>query len=399
MERSGAETSRLGRAGECALLDEVIEDVRQGASRSLVVRGEAGVGKTALLEYLLASASELTVVRALGVESEMELAYAGLHQLFAPLLDHIEQLPAPQGDALRIVFGLIAGPAPDRFLVGLAALGLLSDVAQERPVLCVVDDAQWLDQASALTLAFVARRLLAEPVGIVFAAREACEELRHLPQLEVGGLRDVAETPGNPLALLEIPRGLTTTQLAGGFGLPDAQGPSRRIEESFVRRLESLPEGTRLLLLVAAAEPVGDPLLLWRAASRLEVPRTALAPAVEAGLVDVGAEVRFRHPLVRSAVYLSASAAECRRVHEALADATDAELDPELTAQEVQAAQLAREGLSNAEIGARLFISRHTVAYHLRKVFTKLDITSRTQLDRALLAREGRPHKAAAHAP
>jgi hypothetical protein len=184
----GARMNLLGRADECALLDDLIDDVRRGESRSLVLRGEAGIGKTALLEYLVESASELTVARAVGVESEMELAFASLHQLCAPLLDGLEQLPAPQREALRIVFGVSAGPAPDRFLVGLAVLSLVSEVAEQRPLLCVVDDAQWLDQTSALTLAFVARRLLAEPVGLVFAARESGEELRHLPDLEVHGL-------------------------------------------------------------------------------------------------------------------------------------------------------------------------------------------------------------------
>ena len=270
------------------------------------MRGEAGIGKTALLEYLVESASDLTVVRAVGVESEMELAYAGLHQLCAPLLDRLERLPAPQRQALEIVFGLSAGAAPDRFLVGLAVLSLLSEVAEERPLLCVVDDAQWLDQASALTLAFVARRLLAEPVGIVFAAREPGEELRHVPELEVHGLRNgdarallgsavrfkldervrdriIAETRGNPLALLELPRGLTATQLAGGFGLLGAQALSGRIEESFVRRLEALPDDARRLLLLAAAEPVGDPLLLWRAAERLGIAVSAAATRKQTG--------------------------------------------------------------------------------------------------------------------
>ena len=244
-----------------ARLDGFVAAVRAGESRSLVLRGEAGIGKTALLEYLVESASDLTVVRAVGVESEMELAYASLHQLCAPLLDRLERLPAPQRQALEIVFGLSAGAAPDRFLVGLGVLSLFSEVAEERPLLCVIDDAQWLDQASALTLAFVARRLLAEPVGIVFAAREPGEELQHVPELEVRGLgngdarallgsavrfrldervrdRIIAETRGNPLALLELPRGLTATQLAGGFGLVGAQGLTGRIEESFVRRLE-----------------------------------------------------------------------------------------------------------------------------------------------------------------
>jgi hypothetical protein len=244
-------TGLRGRASECALLDELVAAIRRGESRSLVLRGEAGIGKTALLEYLIASASDLTIVRAVGVQSDMELAFASLHQLCGPLLDRLDRLPAPQRDALRIVFGLSAGPAPDRFFVGLAVLSLLSEAAEQRPLLCVVDDAQWLDQASALTMAFVARRLLADPVGLVFAAREQVDELQYLPELQVQGLRSgdacalfgsavrfrfdervrdriVAETRGNPLALLELPRGLTATQLAGGSGRAGRLRPDRR---------------------------------------------------------------------------------------------------------------------------------------------------------------------------
>jgi hypothetical protein len=319
--------SLLGRTAECALLDGVIEDIRRGESRALVLRGEAGIGKTALLEYLAASASDLTVVRAVGVESEMELAFASLHQLCAPLLHRLDRLPKPQRDALRIVFGVTAGPAPERFLVALAVLSLVSEVAEQRPLLCVVDDAQWLDQTSALTLAFVARRLLAEPVGLVFAAREPGEELRRLPDLEVRGLPDddarallsltvrfaldrpvrdriLAETRGNPLALLELPRGLTPTQLAGGFGMPDARDLPNRIEKSYIRRLEALPGDARQLLLVAAAEPVGDPLLLQRACERLGI--TISAVDATDGLLAFDERVTFRHPLARSAVYRSA---------------------------------------------------------------------------------------------
>src|SRR5215468_1033489 len=260
-----------GRTSECALLDDLVSAIRRGESRSVVLRGEAGIGKTALLEYLVTSASDLRVVRAVGVESEMELAFASLHQLCAPLLDRIEELPAPQRRALETVFGLSDGTAPDRFLVGLAVLSLFAAAAEQCPLLCVVDDAQWLDRASALTLAFVARRLLAEPVGLVFGAREAGEELRNMPELEVHGLRNgdaralltsalrfmldervrdriIAETRGNPLALLELPRGLTATELAGGFGLSGAQPVSGRIEATFASRLEDLPEDSRRLL-------------------------------------------------------------------------------------------------------------------------------------------------------
>ena len=351
--------SLLGRADECALLDDLIDDVRRGESRSLVLRGEAGIGKTALLEYLVESASDLTVARAVGVESEMELAFASLHQLCAPLLDRLERLPGPQRDALRIVFGLSAGPAPDRFLVGLAVLSLVSEVAEQRPLLCVVDDAQWLDQTSALTLAFVARRLLAEPVGLVFAAREPGEELRHLPDLEVHGLVDgdarallsstvrfvldrpvrdriLAETRGNPLALLELPRGLTPTQLAGGFGVPEARDLSKRIEKSYIRRLETLPEDARRLLLVAAAEPVGDPLLLQRACERLGIGLSAV-DATD-GLLALDERVTFRHPLARSAVYRSAGGPERRAAHLALAEVTNRDVDPDRRAWHLAAA-------------------------------------------------------------
>ncbi len=338
----------LGRVDECALLDELLDDVRRGESRSLVLRGEAGIGKTALLEYLLDSAAELTVARAVGVEAEMVLAYASIHQLCAPLLDGLERLPSPQRDALEIVFGLDAGPAPDRFLVGLAVLSLMSEAAERRPLLCVVDDAHWLDQSSALTLAFVSRRLLAEPVGVVFAAREPGDELQHLPQIELRGLVDadarallssavrfaldapvrdriVAETRGNPLALLELPRGLTPAQLAGGFGAPEAL--SNRIEKSFIRRLEALPEDARRLLLVAAAEPVGDPLLLQRASARLGITLSAI-DATD-GLLALEERVTFRHPLARSAVYRSAGGAERRAAHLALAEVTDPDSDPD----------------------------------------------------------------------
>ena len=357
----GTQTNLLGRASECALLDGLMGDVRRGKARALVLRGEAGIGKTALLKYLIAAASDLTVVRAVGVDSEMELAYASLHQVCAPLLDRLGRLPAPQREALEIVFGLSAGAAPDRFLVGLGVLSLLSEVSGERPVLCVVDDAQWLDQSSALALAFVARRLLADRVGIVFAAREPGEGLQHISQLELHGLRDgdasalldsalqfrldvqvrdriLAETRGNPLALLELPRGLTTTELAGGLGAAEAHAVTGRIESSFVRRLQELPEETRRLVLIAAAEPVGDPLLLWRAAERLSIPARAAGAAEADGLLEIGDRVTFRHPLVRSAVYRSAPVDVRRAVHLALAEATDREADPDRRAWHLAAA-------------------------------------------------------------
>src|ERR1700729_594137 len=278
-----------GRRGEREVLDRLLAAVRGGQSRVLVVCGEAGVGKTALLESVIGSASGFRVLRAAGVESEMELAFAALQQLCAPLLDRLDRLPAPQRDALGGAFGLRAGGTPDRFLVGLAALNVLSQVAKERPLVCVVDDAQWLDRASAQALVFVARRLLAESVALVLVTRAPGEELEGLPRLVLEGLRNgdarallgsavrvpldervreriIAETRGNPLALLELPRGSTPGELAGGFGLLDASGLSGRIEDSFRRRLAGLPAETQRLLLVAAAEPVGDPVLVWRGA-------------------------------------------------------------------------------------------------------------------------------------
>jgi DNA-binding CsgD family transcriptional regulator len=338
------------RRAERGVLDGLAEAVRAGESRVLVVHGEPGVGKTALLEYLAARAAGCRVLRVSGVESEMELAFAGLHQLCAPLLDRLGVLPGPQREALRTAFGMNAGPAPDRFLVGLAVLGLLAGAAVERPVVCLVDDAQWLDRASAQVLAFVARRLGAESVGLVFSARAADGELATLPELEVKGLpeRDarmlldaaltgpvdarvreqiVAETRGNPLALLELPRVATPAHLAGGFGLPGAL--PGRIEDSFRRRVDALPAQARRLLLLAAADPTGDPVLVWRAAGRLGIGTQAAGPAAEAGLAEFGARVRFRHPLVRSAVYGSVPARDRQEVHRALADATDPQADPD----------------------------------------------------------------------
>ena len=348
-----ARTSELtGRRSESDVLDRLVEAVRAGESRALVLRGEPGVGKTALLEYVADHAPGCRVVHAAGVQSEMELAFAGLHQLLGPMLDRLERLPAPQSDALRTAFGVSAGTPPDRFFIGLAVLSLISDVAEEQPLICLVDDEQWLDRASAQVLSFVARRLGAESVGLVFAARGRGGELAGLPELVVEGLgeddaralldtaltgpldarvRDqiVSESRGNPLALLELPRGVTPAELAGGFALPGAVPLSGRIEESFRRRLEALPADTRRLLQLAAADPVGEPSLLWRAAEELGIATDAATPAVEAGLVEFGARVRFRHPLVRSAAYRSASLQERQDVHGALAEVTDRESDPD----------------------------------------------------------------------
>jgi DNA-binding CsgD family transcriptional regulator len=340
------------RRGECAVLDLFVDRVRSGEGRALVVRGEPGVGKTALLDYLVRRASGCRVARVSGVQSEMELAFAGVHQLCTPMLDHAQSLPVPQREALRTALGVAAGPAPDRFLVGLAVLGLLSEAAAERPLMCVVDDEQWLDRASAQALGFAARRLAADPVGVVFAARVPGKDVAGLPELLVQGLSEddarvllesvltapldarvreqiIADTHGNPLALLELPRELTATQLAGGFGLPGAGPLDGRIEDSFGRQLAALPDQARRLVQLAAADPSGDAALVWRAAGRLGLDAAAAGPAAAAGLAEFGARVQFRHPLVRSAAYRSASAQARREAHGALAEVIDPIADPD----------------------------------------------------------------------
>ncbi|MEV4318188.1 AAA family ATPase [Actinocrispum sp. NPDC049592] len=356
---SGSDRRRglRGRRGECAALDRLLTDTRSGRSQVLVLRGEAGIGKSALVDYLVGTATGCQIARTGGVESEMELAFAGVHQLCAPVMGYLDRLPAPQRDALAVAFGMSTGSAPDRFLVGLAVLNLLAEGTEDGPLVCVVDDAQWLDRVSAQTLAFVARRLLAERVALVFAVRESAlgpgdDQLAGLPELVVHGLRDadaralvdsavlgrvdervkdriVAEARGNPLALLELPRGLTGTELAGGFARPDVRPLASQIEESFLRRIASLPAAAQRLLLVAAAEPVGDVPLLRQAAALLGIGTQAEAAAETAGLIEFDALVRFRHPLVRSAAYRAADPADRRDVHRALAEATDPGSDPD----------------------------------------------------------------------
>jgi DNA-binding CsgD family transcriptional regulator len=350
----GRASQLRGRRNECKGLDRLLAEARKEHSGVLVVRGEAGVGKTVLLEYLAEHADGFRIARAVGVESEMELPYAGLHQLCAPLLEVLQDLPPPQRDALATAFGVSAGEPPDRFLVGLAVLSLVSEVAEGQALLWIVDDAQWLDRASAQTLAFVARRLLAERMVLAFGVREPSgeQELAGLPELVVVGLGDsdaralldsvitgpvdqqvrdriVAETRGNPLALLELPRGLSPGELAFGFGLNGTMPLASRIEEGFLRRLEPLPVDTRRVLLTAAAEPGGDDGLLWRAVDRLGIGHEAAMAAEATGLIELGAPVRFRHPLVRSAAYRSASLPDRQDVHRALADVTDPDLDPD----------------------------------------------------------------------
>ena len=348
-----ATRSLWGRQRERAALSQLLFDVRSGRSRALVLRGEPGIGKTALLDDLCARAGDVVLIRGAGVESEAELAFAGLHHLCSQMIEEkLDLLPDPQRDAIRIAFGESAGGTPNPFLLGLAVLNRLAEVAEEQPVLCLVDDAQWLDQATAQTLAFVARRLDAEAVGIVFAVREPIGQFDGLPELVVPGLapedardllgtaltapvdqavreRFIAETHGNPLALLELSRGLTAAELEDAFDRRDSRGLWVRLEESFQRRVEGLSADARMLLLIAAAEPVGDPVLLWRVADRLGVSRDAAGSLEESGLLQVGAKVEFRHPLVRSAVYRLAALGARRSVHGALAEVTDPELDPD----------------------------------------------------------------------
>lgn len=344
----------VGRVSERAALDRLLDDVRAGRSAVLVIRGEAGIGKTALLRYATGQAAGDRVAQLAGVEAEMELPFAGLHQLCASLLDRIGALAEPQRIALSTAFGLASGDAPDRFLVALAALGLMSAAAEERPLLCFVDDAQWLDSASAMGLGFVARRLQAESVAMIFAVREPTVNPppTGLSELLLGGLDDndarallarvipgridervlsrlVAETRGNPLALLELPRGMTASELAGGFALPDAAGLPGRIEDHYRRRVTALPEATQRLLLLAAADPVGDATIFWRAAQILEIDRMAAEVAVRQQILEITGWVRFRHLLMRSAIYRTAAPADRQLVHGALAAATDVGSDPD----------------------------------------------------------------------
>src|SRR5215218_5435735 len=342
-----------GRSPECAALDRLIDSLRDGESGVLVLRGEAGVGKSALLEYVSTRAPGVRVARATGVESEMEFAFAGLHQLCAPFLDRLDLLPPPQRVAVEAAFGLSSGIPPDLFFLGLAVLGLLSQVGAEQPLLCVVDDAQWLDQSSAEVLAFVARRLRADPVALLFATRPTTADvLSGLPELRLEGLRGseardllrevvrgpldervadgiVAETGGNPLALLELPRGLASADLAAGFGTAGALPVSHLVQSSFLQRVRALPADTQTLLVIAAAEPTGDPATLWRAGQRLGIGADAAAAAKADGLISIGTHVRFRHPLLRSAVYRDASEELRRSAHGALGAVTDPVLDPD----------------------------------------------------------------------
>src|SRR5580700_4807624 len=348
----------FGRTGELEILGQLIANTRGGQSAVLVLLGESGIGKTELLRYLMAEATGFTVVRGTGVESEMELAFAGLHQLCAPMLGRLDSLAEPQRRALSVAFGLTSGDSPDRFMMALGVLSLMAETSEQRPLLCVVDDAQWLDQASAQVLGFVGRRLLAEPIALVFAVRTSAtgasspNHLAGLPELRLGGLDDqsarallatvtsgpldvsvrariLEETHGHPLAVLELNRDRSAADLAGGFALPDARDLPERIEHQYAARLAELPEDVQRLVLLTAAEPVGDPALILRAARLLGLDTGTVNLAAAADLLQFGANVRFRHPLVRSAAYRAAAAEDRRAVHEALAAATDPQADPD----------------------------------------------------------------------
>ncbi|MEA2430354.1 MAG: hypothetical protein QOI19_827 [Thermoleophilaceae bacterium] len=365
----------IGRSEECARLDDLLAQAQAGKSGVLVLRGPAGTGKSALMDYAAERADGWRTVRAEGVESEMELPFAGLHQLCSSLLIHLERLPRPQREALGTAFGLSTGAQPERFLISLATLSLLSEAADEAPVLCLVDGAEWLDRSSAQVLAFVARRLQAESVALVFAVREplGSDELARFPELWLRGLsaaharellatvigapldervraRILAEARGNPLALLELPRDFSHARVQGGFDPPSDVELQSRIEASFLGRVRQLTEATRLLLLLAAAEPTGDKALLWRSAGELGLEVDAIAPAVADGLLELGTRVAFRHPLLRSAIYRDASPADRQAAHRALAAATDAEADPDR-----RAWHLARAALGpDEEVAAEL---------------------------------------------
>ncbi|WP_246125107.1 ATP-binding protein [Cellulomonas xylanilytica] len=413
-----------GRRSECAVLDSLVEAARAGASRTVVLRGEAGIGKTALLEYVEDRSTDCHVVRVVGIESEMELPFAAIHQLSRPLLDGLGRLPVPQREALETAFGLSSGRPPDRFFVGLALLGQLAEHAEARPLVCLVDDAQWLDRSSAQVLSFVARRLHTESVVLVLAERDgdAPSEFEGLPELRLRGLseqdaarlvtaaslgpldasvrgRILAEAHGNPLALLELPRGQSSAAFAGGFPVPARLSVPSRIEASYRRRIEVLPSETQRLLLVASADPVGDPNLLWRAVSELGIPASAAAPAEADDLIEIDARVGFRHPLLRSAIYRAASPAERRTAHRALAAATDPEVDPDRRAwhraqgvlgpDDVVAAELERSaGRAKARGGLAA-----TAAFLQRSVALTRDPARRA--DRALAAAQACLHAGA----
>jgi DNA-binding CsgD family transcriptional regulator len=408
----------LGRTIERERLDGMLARARDGRSAVLVIRGEPGIGKTALLRYAARQASGLRITQVEGAQAEMELPFAGIHRLCAPMFDEVEVLAEPQQNALRVALGISSGDAPDKFLVAVAVLNLLCATAEERPLLCLVDDAQWLDAASVQALGFVARRLLAEPVAMMFSLREpiATRAFDGLPQLSLEGLDDqgarallsravpgrlddrvrdriIAETGGNPLALLELSQKMSAAERARGFAPPAAGDLPIRLEEQYLGRIAGLPEATQRLILLAAADPLGDASLLWQAAERLSIEPTALAPAAEAGLLEIDDRVRFRHPLVRSAAYRAASPDERRRVHEALADVSDLELDPDRRAWHLALAAAGPDEAVAAELerSATRAQSRGglAAATALLERATALTPDPTLQAERALAAAEG----------
>src|ERR1700722_19465316 len=418
-------TALLGRRSECQILDRVLLAAQAGHGGAMVICGEPGIGKSTLLDHAMKSAAAFKVLRAVGNEAEKELPFVAAQQLCAPTLDTLHELPAPHRDALGVAFGHVAGSPPDRLFVGLALLGLLSQLASEQPVLCVIDDAQWLDRESAQVFAIAARRLRSEHIAFLFGARTVPTDLSGLPCLPVFGLgqaearallrstlpdpfdelvfeRMLGETRGNPLALLELPRGLTAAELAGGFILPASVPMAGRIEASFQRRIAKLPASSQRLLLVAAAEPTGDPALGWRAAQRLGVDESAGAEVEADGLLEVSPQVFFRHPLVRSAVYGGAAPADRRDVHRALAEATDAGLDPDRRAWHLaQAAWHPDDNLAtDLEVSADRAQARGGIAAaaaFLERA-AELPVGSKARADRMLAAAEAKRQAAALEA-
>lgn len=418
----------IGRRKERFELDRLLDGVRAGQSHVLVVRGEAGTGKTALLEYLAGQASDFRIARAVGVQSELELPFAGLHQLLAPMLnrlDSLDDLPSPQKDALQTALGMTPGRPPDRFLIGLAVLSLLGNVGEEQPLLCLVDDQQWLDRESAQVFGFVGRRLEAEGVGLVVAAREEADDLAGVPRLVVEGLAEddaaalvdsivaapldaqvrdqiVSETRGFPLAIIELLHELTPAELAGGYGLPTGTNSHPSVEETYRRWIEALPLDSQRFVRLAAADPIGDPALVWRAAEHLGIPATAANTAAEAGLVEIGARVLFRHPSLRSVAYRSASVQERHDIHRALAEVSDPETEPDRRAwHRAQAStgpdeQIATE-LQRAADGAQARGGLAAAAAFLERA-TELTLDQNQLARRALSAAQAKYHARDLHA-
>ena len=421
----------IGRSAETAAIDRLVADARAGRSGVLVVRGEAGVGKSALLEQAQAAADGLTVLQGVGVEFESELAYAALHQILRPAFDRIPRLPEPQAMALRAAFALSNETVSERFRVSLGVLGLLSELAEEQPVLCLVDDAQWLDEASADALIFAARRFVAEPLVLLFAAREGTERSFRapgLPELWLAPLSPpdsrtllaaragvplapevvdwvVDSANGNPLALVELPESFSALQLSGHEPLTAASLPTTSVEQTYLARVARLPAPTQALLLVAAAEDTGDRATIARAAVELELDIAALAPAEEAGLVRVGPErVEFRHPLVRSAVYRGATFTARERMHRVLAEALTDGADADRRAWHRAAATVGTddEVADELERSADRAAARSGNAAAAAALERAADLSSdRTSRGRRLVAagtaawRAGRPERAA----